>query len=136
MLILLSMFLFLVSSFFTVFWQTSMNAITFSRSKPGVREKFELFCKKLSLILISLEFLVLAVAGCFAVMDIWDLIAVASLLPIVALLIKSAITKQPLFSVKLNSNKIINAILIDLAFHYLYSFIWIKTVIYFMGGII
>lgn len=134
MLILLSMLLYVCSLGATVFWQTSMNALTFSRSKPGVRERFELRCKKLSLILISLEFLIIVLAGCFASLDIWDVLAMVLLIPIFALLVKSAISKQPLFSLKLHSNKVINFIVIDLALHYLYVFIWIKSIVYFLGG--
>lgn len=133
MLVLLALLLFVISLFFTVFWQTSMNDLTFSRSEPGVRERFELRCKKISLILISLEFTVIVFAGCFSTLDIWDIIAVVALMPIIALLGKSAISNQNPFTVKLSSNRIINFIIIDLGLHYLYVFIWIKSLILLFG---
>lgn len=133
MLVLLLIFLFLASIFATGFWQSSQNAVAFSKSPPGAQERFELSCKKLSLPLISLEFLVLIIAGLFSSLDIWDLIAIVALIPVVAILIKSITTKQPLFSVKLSENKILNYFWIDLPFQYLYFYIWIKSLILLFG---
>lgn len=136
MLVLLLIFLFLASIFATGFWQSSQNAVAFSRSPPGTQERFELACKKLSLPLISLEFLVLIIAGLFSVLDFWDCIAIVALIPVAAILVKSITTKHSLFSVKLSENKILNYFWIDLPFQYLYFYIWIKSLVLLAGGTI
>lgn len=134
MLILPILIILIASMITTCFWGSSYNRLMFSRSKPGSQERFERFCKKASIILTTAELMFLTLAGCFSSFDIWDILTIIALIPILIIIAKSVKLKRHLFSIELSSNKALNSIAVYLIMYYLYAFIWIKSLIYIAGG--